>query len=37
MGHSMMLQPGWESVARHIDGWVDDNFAAQPKTVQAAD
>jgi pimeloyl-ACP methyl ester carboxylesterase len=37
MGHSMMLQPGWESVARHIDGWVDDNFAAQPKTVHAAD
>ena len=28
MGHSMMLQPGWESVARHIDGWMDANFAA---------
>jgi pimeloyl-ACP methyl ester carboxylesterase len=30
MGHSMMLQPGWESVARHIDGWMDANFAARP-------
>ena len=33
MGHSMMLQPGWESVARHIDGWVDANFAA-PETAE---
>jgi pimeloyl-ACP methyl ester carboxylesterase len=37
MGHSMMLQPGWEAVARHIGGWVDDNFAVQPKIAQAAD
>lgn len=22
MGHDMMLEPGWESVASHIDGWL---------------
>jgi pimeloyl-ACP methyl ester carboxylesterase len=37
MGHSMMLHPGWESVALHIDGWMAANFAARPETAQAAD
>lgn len=23
MGHSMMLEPGWESVARHVADWVE--------------
>ena len=27
IGHSMMLQPGWEGVARHIDGWLEATFA----------
>jgi pimeloyl-ACP methyl ester carboxylesterase len=35
MGHSMMLQPGWESVARHIDGWVDATFAAPLEIVES--
>jgi pimeloyl-ACP methyl ester carboxylesterase len=26
IGHSMMLQPGWEGVAYHIDGWLEATF-----------
>lgn len=36
MGHSMMLQPGWEGVASHIDGWLARSFAARP-VHEAAD
>ena len=37
MGHSMMLQPGWEGVASHIDGWLATVFADGPAVQEAAD
>nr|WP_209873570.1 alpha/beta fold hydrolase [Azospirillum soli] len=36
MGHTMMLEPGWESVARHIEGWVEATVAGAEQS-QAAD
>lgn len=44
MGHSMMLEPGWESVARHVADWVETTVLEKPaqekpapkKTVPAA-
>jgi pimeloyl-ACP methyl ester carboxylesterase len=29
MGHTMMLETGWEAVARHIDGWLNAQVMAQ--------
>ncbi|NUB17511.1 alpha/beta hydrolase, partial [Azospirillum brasilense] len=30
MGHSMMLEPGWESVAGHIADWVETAVLKKP-------
>ncbi len=40
MGHAMMLEPGWEAVAGHIEGWVEgwaEAAADAPERSAAAD
>ncbi|TWA82658.1 alpha-beta hydrolase superfamily lysophospholipase [Azospirillum brasilense] len=36
MGHSMMLEPGWEAVARHVAGWVETTVLGKPAQEKTA-
>ncbi|MFC5354086.1 alpha/beta hydrolase [Azospirillum himalayense] len=36
MGHSMMLEPGWEAVARYVADWVETTVLEKPALEKAA-